>query len=182
MTDARQAAISAERLYEVVIDDRLRVIGIERRDGIWIVRVDGRPRVVELAEIDRDTFSLRFPEERGRIVEIGVVQAERTSELALHVDGKTIRVRAESAGTRRQIRPGTHGTSGPGPVTAPMPGKVVRILVAPGDVVVARQAVAVVEAMKMENELRALKAGVVKEILVREGTLVDAGAALVLIE
>lgn len=182
MTEAGQVPISGERLYEVAIGGRSCVIGIERRDGTWIVRVDGRPRVVELAEIDRDTFSLRFPEERGRIVEVGVVSTERTPEFTLYVNGKTIRVRAESTGARRQIRPGTHETSGPGPVTAPMPGKVVRILVAPGDVVVARQAVAVVEAMKMENELRALKAGVVKEILVREGALVDAGAALVLIE
>ncbi len=59
-----------------------------------------------------------------------------------------------------------------------MPGKVVRVLVKPGDAVRARQPVVVVEAMKMENELRAGRDGTVAEIHAREGTSVDAGALL----
>ena len=66
-------------------------------------------------------------------------------------------------------------------ILAPMPGKVVRVLAAPGDAVSARQGVIVVEAMKMENELRAPRAGIVGEVLVREGALVDAGALLLTI-
>ena len=62
-----------------------------------------------------------------------------------------------------------------------MPGKVVRVLVKPGDEVVARQGVVVVEAMKMENELRAGRAGIVREVLVAEGASVDAGTPLVVI-
>ncbi len=62
-----------------------------------------------------------------------------------------------------------------------MPGKVVRVLVKPGDEVVARQGVVVVEAMKMENELRAGRAGLVREVLVAEGMSVDAGTPLVVI-
>lgn len=63
-----------------------------------------------------------------------------------------------------------------------MPGKVVKILVKPGDTVAARQGIAVVEAMKMENELRAPKAGTVAQIKVAEGTSVEAGTVLVIIE
>jgi biotin carboxyl carrier protein len=63
-----------------------------------------------------------------------------------------------------------------------MPGRVVRVLVAPGDVVTARQGVIVVEAMKMENELRSPKAGTVKEVSVTSGTSVEAGRVLVVIE
>ena len=62
-------------------------------------------------------------------------------------------------------------------VVAPMPGKVVKLLVKPGDQVTSRQGVIVVEAMKMENELRAGRDGVVREVLVTEGTSVDAGTA-----
>ena len=62
-----------------------------------------------------------------------------------------------------------------------MPGKVVKVLVAPGDEVVLRQGLVVVEAMKMENELRAGRAGVVREVLVVEGASVEAGAPLVVI-
>jgi biotin carboxyl carrier protein len=59
-----------------------------------------------------------------------------------------------------------------------MPGKVVRVLVKAGDAVQARQPLIVVEAMKMENELRAARAGTVAELHAREGSSVDAGALL----
>jgi biotin carboxyl carrier protein len=63
-----------------------------------------------------------------------------------------------------------------------MPGKVVRILAAVGQHVQAGQGVVVVEAMKMENELRAPRSGVVKEVSVQEGTSVEAGALLAVVE
>jgi biotin carboxyl carrier protein len=63
-----------------------------------------------------------------------------------------------------------------------MPGRVVKILVAVGDVVAPRQGVAVVEAMKMENEVRTPRAGKVKEVRIAEGALVEAKAVLVVIE
>ena len=63
-----------------------------------------------------------------------------------------------------------------------MPGRVVRVLVEPGEDVVARQGVVVVEAMKMENELRSPKAGRVKDVSVSPGVSVEAGRVLVTIE
>jgi biotin carboxyl carrier protein len=63
-----------------------------------------------------------------------------------------------------------------------MPGRIVRVLVAPGDEVVARQGLIVIEAMKMENELASPKAGRVKEVSVTEGTSVEAGRLLVIVE
>jgi biotin carboxyl carrier protein len=60
-----------------------------------------------------------------------------------------------------------------------MPGKIVRVLVAAGETVHARQPLVVVEAMKMENELRAGRDGTVAKIHVKEGASVDAGAPLV---
>ncbi len=71
---------------------------------------------------------------------------------------------------------------GPIASTAPMPGKVVKLLVSAGDQVTARQGVVVVEAMKMENELRAGRAGIVREVLVAEGASVEAGTPLLVIE
>ena len=67
-------------------------------------------------------------------------------------------------------------------MTAPMPGKVVRVLVEAGDAIVARQPLVVVEAMKMENELRAGRDGTVAEVHACEGVSVDAGALLVVIQ
>jgi biotin carboxyl carrier protein len=63
-----------------------------------------------------------------------------------------------------------------------MPGKVVKLLVKPGDEVKARQGLVVVEAMKMENELRSPKDGRVAEVLVAEGASVEAGRLLVVVE
>jgi biotin carboxyl carrier protein len=72
--------------------------------------------------------------------------------------------------------------AGDGRVLAPMPGRVVKVLVEPGMAVEARQGVVVVEAMKMENELRAPHAGTVREVRVAEGASVEANAVLVVIE
>jgi biotin carboxyl carrier protein len=63
-----------------------------------------------------------------------------------------------------------------------MPGKIVRVLVKAGDVVKPRQGLIVVEAMKMENELRAAREGRVREVFVIEGQSVDAGTALMVVE
>jgi biotin carboxyl carrier protein len=67
-------------------------------------------------------------------------------------------------------------------IHAPMPGRILRVLVAVGERVTAQQAVIIVEAMKMENELRSPKDGVVKEVAVTAGAAVDAGTVLVVIE
>ena len=77
---------------------------------------------------------------------------------------------------------GDSGASGPRRVVAPMPGRIVKLLVKPGDVVAARQGLVVVEAMKMENELRAPGAGTVAEVRVVEGASVEANAVLIVIE
>lgn len=71
--------------------------------------------------------------------------------------------------------------TGPLKLTAPMPGKIVKILVAVGDTVEAGRGVLVMEAMKMENELKAVRAGTIQEIRVREGQAVETGAVLLVI-
>jgi biotin carboxyl carrier protein len=70
------------------------------------------------------------------------------------------------------------GTQGVATLTSPMPGKVVRVLVAEGDAVEAGQGILVVEAMKMQNELKALRAGHVISLTAREGATVVAGESL----
>lgn len=71
--------------------------------------------------------------------------------------------------------------AGPLKLTAPMPGKIVKVLVAPGEAVEAGRGVLVMEAMKMENELKAARAGTVQEIKVKEGQAVEMGALLLVI-
>ena len=79
---------------------------------------------------------------------------------------------------RRGVEQPAGGDSGARRFLAPMPGKIIKVLVKRGDFVEARQAVVIVEAMKMENELRSPKAGTVSDVRVTEGASVEAGAVL----
>jgi pyruvate carboxylase subunit B len=126
-----------------------------------------------------------------RMVTIGdevhrVVARRGTSRgrYTLWVDG--FRHEVEALDERRRIIRELEGTSaaatGPEPLVAPMPGMIVRISVEVGSVVAAGQGLVVMEAMKMENELRATSAGTVKSILVQVGTAVEKGTVLLELE
>jgi biotin carboxyl carrier protein len=101
-------------------------------------------------------------------------------ERMVHVDGREIAV--SFANGRDRSRAHTAAGLGPVRIASPMAGRVVKVLVAGGDAVAARQGLVIVEAMKMENELRAPRAGTVREVQAREGGSVEAGAVLVVIE
>jgi biotin carboxyl carrier protein len=88
----------------------------------------------------------------------------------------------ERTRTIRDLSNATAGPKGPAPLVAPMPGLIVRVNVAPGDTVSAGQGLVVMEAMKMENELRAAGPGTVKAVLAVPGTAVEKGAVLVELE
>ena len=117
-----------------------------------------------------------------RSTDVVVVADGATGQLTVHVGGTPVVVSVN--GRRRWGRKDESGGGGAGPqrVTAPMPGKIVRVLVAAGDSVAARQPLVVVEAMKMENELRAGRAGTIADLHAREGASVEAGALLLVIQ
>jgi biotin carboxyl carrier protein len=117
-----------------------------------------------------------------RSYEVTIVE-EAPGELTVSVDGQVVPVAAPRRGTAaRQRIQGAEGTQGPQSITAPMPGRIVKVLVKAGDAVAARQGLVVVEAMKMENELRSPKAGTVTEVRVTQGQSVDARAVLVVVD
>lgn len=99
----------------------------------------------------------------------------------LHVDGWPVRAEVVDERTRaiRAMTGAAAGPQGPKPVRAPMPGMIVRTEVSVGDVVRAGQGVVVMEAMKMENELKAEADGVVARVLIEAGQAVEKGAVLV---
>lgn len=99
------------------------------------------------------------------------------------LDVNGVRVEADALDERmraiRDMSAATGAASGPAPLVAPMPGLVVRIGVAVGDAVVVGQGLVVIEAMKMENELRTTTSGIVAGIRVAAGAVVEKGAVLV---
>jgi biotin carboxyl carrier protein len=102
----------------------------------------------------------------------------------LWLDGFRYEVEALDERTRaiRALSAASQGPAGPAPLVAPMPGMIVRVNVQVGDTVAAGQGLVVMEAMKMENELRAAAAGRVKAIHAETGTAVEKGALLLELE
>jgi biotin carboxyl carrier protein len=172
--------------YDVVIGERTRKVIVQRAGEAWRISVDGATFAVHAARVDSFVWSLLVGDgEAGgttRSVPAVIVPGKARGELGVHVNGRQVLLSiAESGRAQARRGPTAHG-SGPQRLTAPMPGKVVKVLVAPGDTVEAGQGLVVVEAMKMENELRALKAGRVVSVSVAEGQSVDAGAVLAVVE
>jgi len=182
--------------YEIEIGGRVRQVAVTRTGGAFAVSVDGRTRHVEAVRIDAHTMSLvvdsllpvehsragRQDPPANRVYEVSVAPGLAAGELHVHVG--PVAVAATMNGRRRwgQKHDGRSAGSGPQRVIAPMPGKIVRVLVNAGDRVGPRQPVVVVEAMKMENELRASREGTIAEIHVRQGMSVEAGALLLVIQ
>lgn len=115
-----------------------------------------------------------------------VVMRRRESKghYVLWIDGYNYDVEALDERTRtiRDLTAEAAGPTGPKPLSAPMPGLIVRVLVSAGDDVQAGEGLIVMEAMKMENELRSTGAGRVKRIAVTPGAAVEKGAILVELE
>jgi biotin carboxyl carrier protein len=164
---------------ELEVGGRVRVVEVEHRGKSLVVRLDGVERAVDATPLGDNRWSLRFPDS-GTQHAVVVLPAQESGSVDVLVDGLSMPARARTGG--REVAKSGSGPRGAGKVTAPMPGKVVKVLVAVGEQVTARQGVAVVEAMKMENELRAGRDGTVRQILVAEGASVDAGTPLVVIE
>jgi biotin carboxyl carrier protein len=172
--------------FEMEIGNRVRTVEIQRRSDGYHVSVDGRLRIVDAARVAEDGWSLLLREPDGsaiKSVEASVRSERGNGGFDVHIDGFDIPVQLKG-GLGRRTRDVSGAGKGVGPqrVVAPMPGKVTRVLVKPGDDVKPRQCLGVVEAMKMENELRAAREGRVREVLVAPGQSVDAGAPLVIVE
>ena len=171
--------------YDVLIGEHTRKVVVQRAGAAWTVTVDGTVYDVDAARVDGAMLSLLVGQ-RGvagpsRSVPAVVVSGKMPGALAVHVNGRQLPVTISESGRARRRGAAAAG-AGPQRLTAPMPGKVVRVLVALGDDVEAGQGLVVVEAMKMENELRAAKAGRVVSVSVIEGQSVDAGAVLAVVE
>jgi biotin carboxyl carrier protein len=169
--------------FEIEVNGRVRSVSIERAagEGRFRVSVDGEATLVEAHRNGGFGLSLLFPDDY-RTGRVSIAPGSARGELLASLAGRTAAVAVNARRTGRGAADAGDGAHGEQKVTAPMPGRVVRVLVAPGDQVEARQPVVVVEAMKMENELRSPKAGRVKDVAVAPGTSVEAGRVLVVID
>ena len=147
-----------------------------------VAYVDGRPFTARIADVDGTP--MRMLTIGDSIYRVLVQRGAKRGDYTLWVDGIRHDVEALDERTRaiRELAAASRGPAGPAPLVAPMPGMIVRVNVAPGDSVHAGQGLIVMEAMKMENELRASGAGTVKHVAVAPGTAVEKGALLLEME
>jgi biotin carboxyl carrier protein len=157
---------------------RTRIVELERDADRWKITLDGQPVDADVAEISPNAFSILL---RGESHEIRIAPAP---EGTLNIQtgrqefiAEVIDPRAWSG--RRHSHAELEGRQ---QIVAPMPGKVVRVLVKVGEKVEAGQGLIVVEAMKMQNEIRSPKTGTVERILAIEGQPVNAGDILALVD
>jgi biotin carboxyl carrier protein len=139
--------------------------------------LDGQPIEFEAQLLHPGVLSLLIDHRAYR-----VVLENDSEEPAVHIAGERHPYRIEDPRSLKTRRSHAHGHDGPKPIKASMPGRVVRLLVKPGDVVEANQGVVVIEAMKMQNELKSPKAGTVADLRVAPGATVTAGEVLAVIE
>jgi biotin carboxyl carrier protein len=170
--------------FEIEVNGRTRTVSVERlkRDGVaFRVIVDGTPHLVDAVRVDGGALSFiqLDGEGAGRSHRVAVTEGA-SGELTLTQAAGA--VRAVLNGRRSKRGGEVAGAAGEQRIVAPMPGKVLRILVQPGQDVAARQPLVVVEAMKMENELSSPRAGRIKDVTAVEGQTVEAGRVLIVVE
>ena len=165
--------------YVATIDEREVTISVEELGGSnYKVAIDGVEHVVDAQLIAGTLWSVLYGNGSFE-VDVTRLPAE---EFEVLIQGDCHRFTLMNEQRRAMIRAGGKGSAGKAMLTSPMPGKVVKLLVGEGQEVEAGQGVIVVEAMKMENELKSAVAGKVKEIFVEEGQVVESGTKLLLVE
>ena len=162
--------------YVVQLNDQRRTVSIEP-DG---VRYENEPMARgELSDIEGSP--VRMVKLGTHVYRVVAEKRQGRGRYTLWVDGYRFEVEALDERTRaiRDLSAANAAPTGPAPIIAPMPGLIVRVNVSVGDRVEAGQGIVVMEAMKMENELRATAPGTVQTIEVAAGTAVEKGALLV---
>lgn len=157
--DGHDFAIDVDRAGEVVIDDQLCRVDLRSIDGAHLYSLI----------VDNASYEL-FVE-------------RRSGSLAVMIEGDLYEVAVEDARLKQLQAMGgqRHEEHGLYTVKAPMPGLVVRVLVQPGDHVAESQGLMILEAMKMENEIRSPRAGVVRTVAAAPGQTVNQGDALAVV-
>ena len=172
--------------YHAILFGQERLVEVSPRGALYRVAIhegpqeSKSPRVLEVDAVHLQGFavsiiagtrSARCDIEPGKEGKLSVLVGETVYPLEI-LDERRLRLRKAT---------GKFSLEGPQRVDAPMPGKVVRVLVKVGDEVEEGQGLVVVEAMKMENELKSPKAGKVTELHAQEGAAVESGARLVVV-
>lgn len=162
--------------FEYLLDGTPRKITLERLESGWTIREGDAAAQVEIRPISEHELLLLSGDAAHR-----ALIARDGDRLFVRLDGREILL--TEPGEHGRAAGGEAGASGDGRrIIAPMPGKVIKVCVAAGDAVRKNQTLVIVEAMKMENEIKAASDGVVVKVHVAAGELVNAERTLIELE
>ncbi len=164
-------------IYEVTIGGNTHQVEIGRGESGWLCKLNGRDFLLDAISTSEGMLSILV---NGKSYEIK--QENTATETNIVVGHERFSAVVRDPRSYRSRRRADSGTEGVKKITAPMPGKVVRILAPAGTEVESGQGVLVIEAMKMQNELKSPKKGIVKKLNVVEGAAVEAGQTLAEVE
>lgn len=160
--------------YSISVDGKAYDLEISEIEGHWHCRLNGREVSVDFSALNAGTASMLIG---GKSFEV-----RRNSSGAISIENRRYEVAIEDPRSWQGRRRKELLQAGPQRLASSMPGKVVRVLSREGDSVEAGQGIIVVEAMKMQNEIKSAKAGTLRKLLVREGANVNAGEVLAIVE
>jgi biotin carboxyl carrier protein len=164
--------------FEIRIDGAARTVELTREEQRWRISLDGEAVEADAVEIAFNVFSILLD---GKSHEVYVTPTP-TGSLTLQTGHHEFTAEVADPRAWRGRRHGAVEAEGRQQILAPMPGKIVRVLVQAGEKVEVGQGLLVVEAMKMQNEIRSPKSGTVERLLVKEGQPVNAGEVLAWID
>lgn len=164
--------------YEVLLGGKTRLVELAQENGMWRISLDGNALDADAVEVAPNTFSVLLNGESHQVR----IAPRPDGSLTLQTSLADYRAEVTDPRSWRGRRHGALEAEGRQQVAAPMPGKVVRLLVKRGDTVEAGQGLLVVEAMKMQNEIRSPKSGKVEKLLAAEGQAVNAGEVLLWVD
>lgn len=161
--------------YIVKIDDKEFKCDIEKSGNSYVVSLNGKNIQVEVVDIDKETLTLiinnrPYQIHIGKDNKIAVDRDEYTFEVVDEKIARVLKAGADAVHKKETI------------ITAPMPGLVIEVEVSEGDAVKKGQGLVIIEAMKMQNEFKAPRDGVIKKIFVQKGQTVNSKDKLIIIE
>jgi biotin carboxyl carrier protein len=159
--------------FTIELNGKARAVELSRGEKGFSCSIDGKLVEADIAEVGSGRYSILIG---GDSLEVRI--SPQTDGLAASIGGHEYSLKVRDPREWRRKHHGAAASEGRQQVVAPMPGKVIRILAKVGVKIEAGQGVVVVEAMKMQNEVRAPKSGLVEKIVVVEGQSVNAGDAL----
>ncbi len=167
--------------FEIRLDERLANVILSRQEeDLFTFEIDGREYLLDIVMVEEGVYSILY---NGKSYIIELIEVESPKKYIVNTKYKTFDLEIIDSETRYiQNRKKSIEAGEEGAISSPMPGKVIKIPVKIGDEIESGQTVIIISAMKMESEYKAGKKGRIKEILTREGAVIEGNQILITIE